>query len=246
MCNMKGCGVVGDCHRMDGGGVVEGGCMVGNCMVGVRMSHNRRWDNVSVLVQDGFGQVGIEEGVSVEAVEGDGRAAVNCVPELAPEQVLIEECAVGADEARSLRSVPSVVANAIRLTSRLRVSVHAGGEGDAGAAELSVGWVSMAGVVHAGVANCAMLVVLRLVVGLGLMVGSRGVIVCRCHHRGVISWRCWFMVGWRRRGIWCRLMIGWWRRGIWCRFMVGWGRWGIRCRLMIGWWRRGIWCRFMV
>merc|ERR1719382_1976954 len=135
-CNMEGSGVVGDCHRMDGGGVVEGGCMVGNCMVdrcsmvdnsvvGVRMSHNRRWDNVSVLVQDGFGQVGIEEGVSVEAVEGDGRAAVNCVPELAPEQVLIKECAVGADEACSLRSVPSVVANAIRLTSRLRVSVHA-------------------------------------------------------------------------------------------------------------------------
>merc|ERR1719291_716064 len=277
-CNMEGCGVVWDCHRMDGGGVVEGGCMVGNrmmdrgsmvsnsvvdgssmvsnsmvgcsmvdnCVVGVRMSHDRRWDNVSVLVEDGFGQVGIEQGVSVEAVEGDGRAAVNCVPELAPEQVLIEECAVGADEARSLRSVPSVVANAIRLTSRLRVSVHAGGEGDAGAAELSVGWVSMAGVVHAGVANCAVLVVLRLVVGLGLMVGSRGVVGCRCHHRGVISWRCWFMVGWRRRGIWCRLMIGWWRRGIWCRFMVGWGRWGIRCRLMIGWWRRGIWCRFMV
>merc|ERR1719291_289317 len=32
-CNMEGCGVVWDCHRMDGGGVVEGGCMVGNRMM---------------------------------------------------------------------------------------------------------------------------------------------------------------------------------------------------------------------
>ena len=73
---------------VDGSSMVSNsmvGCsMVNNCMVGVRMSHNRRWDNVSVLVQDGFGQVGIEQGVSVEAVEGDGRAAVDCVPELAP------------------------------------------------------------------------------------------------------------------------------------------------------------------
>ena len=115
-CNVEGSGMVGDCHRMDGGGVVEGGCMVGNCMVdrgsmvsnsvvdgssmvsnsmvgcsmvdncvvGVRMSHNRRWDNVSVLVEDGFGQVGVEQGVCVEAVQGDGRAAVDRVPELAP------------------------------------------------------------------------------------------------------------------------------------------------------------------
>merc|ERR550519_3251922 len=102
---------------VDGSSMVSNsmvGCsMVDNCVVGVRMSHNRRWDNVSVLVQDGFGQVGIEQGVSVEAVEGDGRAAVNCVPELAPEQVLIKECAVGADKACSLRSVPSVVANSI-------------------------------------------------------------------------------------------------------------------------------------
>ena len=73
----------------------------------------------------------------------------------------------------------------------------------------------MARVVDAGMTNCPVLVVLWLMVGLRLMVGSRGMVWCRCHHRGVISWRCWFMVGWRRRGIWCRLMIGW-------------GRWGIR------------------
>ena len=137
-CNVEGSGMVGDCHGMDGGGVVEGGCMVGNCMVdrgsmvsnsvvdgssvvsngmvdggngmvsngmvsnsmvsnamvgcsmvdnrmvGVRVGHNRRWDNISVLVEDGFGQVGVEQGVCVEAVQGDGRAAVDCVPELAP------------------------------------------------------------------------------------------------------------------------------------------------------------------
>merc|ERR1719507_1450596 len=204
------------------------GCsMVDNRMVGVCVGHNRRWDNISVLVEDGFGQVGVEQGVCVEAVQGDGRAAVDRVPELAPEEVLVEERPAGADEASSLRSVPSVVAHPIRLTSGFGVGVHAGGEGDGGAAELSVGWVSMAGVVHAGMTNCAVLVVLRLVVWLRLVVRSRGVVGCRGHHRGVISWRCWFMVGWWRGGIWCRLMIGWWRRGIWCRFMVGWGRWGI-------------------
>merc|ERR1719397_1129612 len=176
------------------------GCsMVDHCVVGVRMGDHRRWDNVSILVQDGLGQVWVEQGVCVEAVEGDSSAAVNCVPELAPEQVLIEECSVWADEAGSLRSVPPVVANAICLTPGFRVSVHAGGEGNAGAAELGVGGVGMAGVVDAGMANCPVLVVLRLVVRLWLMVGGRGVVGCRCHHRGMVCWRGWFMVGWRRR-----------------------------------------------
>ena len=58
--------------------------MVDNCMVGVRVSNHRRWDDVPVLVQDGFGQVWVEQGVCVETVEGDGSAAVDCVPELAP------------------------------------------------------------------------------------------------------------------------------------------------------------------
>merc|ERR1719222_684313 len=196
--------MVGNCMvdrgSMMSNSVVDGGSMVSNSMVsnrmvGVRVGHNRRWDNVSVLVQDGFGQVGVEQGVCVEAVQGDGSAAVDCVPELAPEQVLVEECPVGADEASSLRSVPSVVAHPIRLTSGFGVGVHAGGEGDGGAAELSVGRVCMAGVVHAGMANCAVLVMLRLVVGLGLVVGGRGVVGCRGHHRGVIRWRRWFVVG---------------------------------------------------
>merc|ERR1719430_2140232 len=112
------------------------GCsMVDHCVVGVRMGNHRGWDNVSILVQDGFWQVWVEQGVCVEAVEGDGSAAVNCVPELAPEQVLIEKCSVGADKASSLRSVPPIVTNAIRLTSGFRVSIHAGGEGNIGAAE---------------------------------------------------------------------------------------------------------------
>merc|ERR1719234_1749352 len=93
-----------------GNGVV--GCgMVDHRMVGVCIGEDRRWDNVSVLIQDGFWQVRVEQGVCVEAVEGDRCAAVNCVPELAPEQVLIEECSVGADKAGSLRSVPPIVAN---------------------------------------------------------------------------------------------------------------------------------------
>ena len=115
-CNMEGSGVVGDCHRMDGCGVVEGSCVVGNSMVDrgsvvshgmvdrsdgmvsnsmvrsgvvnnpvVRVSVSHHWDGVAVLVQDGLGQVRVEQGVGVEAVEGDGRAAVDCVPELTPE-----------------------------------------------------------------------------------------------------------------------------------------------------------------
>merc|ERR1719458_848448 len=183
------------------------------------MSHDRRWDNVSVLVQDGFWQVGIEQGVGVEAVEGDGRAAVDCVPELTPEQVLIEEC--------------SVVADAICLTARFGVSVHAGGEGDGGAAELSVGRVGMARVIHAGVSNCPVLIVFGLVVRLRLMVGSRGVIGCGCHHRG--------MIGWGRWGIWCWLMVDWRGWGIRGRLMIDWRRWGVGGRLMVGRRRGGIW-----
>ena len=115
-CNMEGSGVLGDCHRMDGCGMVEGGCMVSNSMVGrgsmvsnsvvhgssmvsngmvgcsmvdngmvrVSVSHHRWWDNVSVLIQDGFWEVGVEQGVCIETVERDSSAAVDCVPELAP------------------------------------------------------------------------------------------------------------------------------------------------------------------
>ena len=132
--NVEGSGMVRDCHRMDGCGMVEGSCMVGNgmmnrssmvgnrmvgwsCMVGncmvdrgcvvcngvvgrsmvdhrvvgVRMGNHRGWDNVSILVQDGLGQVWVEQGVCVEAVEGDGSAAVNCVPELAPDLIKIRK-----------------------------------------------------------------------------------------------------------------------------------------------------------
>ena len=127
-CNMEGSGVVGDCHWMDGCGMVEGSCMVGNCVVGnwgsvvgnsmvdrgsvvshgmvdrsdsmvsnsmmrsgvmnnpmVMVSVSHHWDGVAVLVQDGLGQVRVEQRVGVEAVEGDGCAAVDCVPELTPE-----------------------------------------------------------------------------------------------------------------------------------------------------------------
>ena len=103
--NMEGSWVVGDRHRMDGCGMVEGGCMVSNSMVGrgsmvgngmvgcsvvdnrmvrVGVSHHSWWDDVSVLVEDGFWEVGVEQGVCIETVERDSRAAVNCVPELAP------------------------------------------------------------------------------------------------------------------------------------------------------------------
>merc|ERR1719278_2181534 len=243
-CNMEGRGVVGDCHWMDGCGMVEGSGMVSNSMVRsgvvnnpvVRVSVSHHWDGVAVLVEDGLGQVRVEQGVGVEAVEGDGRAAVDCVPELTPEQVLIEECSVGADKAGSLGSVSSVVADAIRLTARFRVSVHAGGEGDGGAAELSVGRVGMARVIHAGVSNCPVLIVFGLVVRLRLMVGSRRVIGCGCHHRG--------MIGWGRWGIWCWLMVDWRGWGIRGRLMIDWRRWGVGGRLMVGRRRGGIrsWC----
>merc|ERR1719411_1974831 len=139
-CNMEGSVVegscmVGNCMVGNWGSVVSHGMvdrsdgMVSNSMVRsgvvnnpvVRVSVSHHWDGVAVLVQDGLGQVRVEQGVGVEAVEGDGCAAVDCVPELTPEQVLIEECSVGADEAGSLRSVSSVVADAIRLTARFRV-----------------------------------------------------------------------------------------------------------------------------
>ena len=57
--------------------------VVNNPVVRVSVSHH--WDGVAVLVQDGLGQVRVEQGVGVEAVEGDGCAAVDCVPELTPE-----------------------------------------------------------------------------------------------------------------------------------------------------------------
>ena len=89
--------VVGN-SMVDRGSVVSHGMvdrsdgMVSNSMVRsgvvnnpvVRVSVSHHWDGVAVLVQDGLGQVRVEQGVGVEAVEGDGCAAVDCVPELTP------------------------------------------------------------------------------------------------------------------------------------------------------------------
>ena len=58
--------------------------MMDHSMVWVSMSHNWRRDGVAILIEDGFGQVWVEEGVGVEAVEGHCCAAVHRVPELAP------------------------------------------------------------------------------------------------------------------------------------------------------------------
>ena len=97
---------VRDWSCMVGNGMMHWGCMMSNgmvewssmmsdsmvnrrsmmdhSMVWVSMSHNWRRDGVAILIKDGFGQVWVEEGVGVEAVEGHCCAAVHRVPELAP------------------------------------------------------------------------------------------------------------------------------------------------------------------
>ena len=102
-CMVGNC-VVGNWGSMVGNSMVDRGSVVSNGMVDrsdgmvsnsmvrsgvvnnpmVRVSVSHHWDGVAVLVQDGLGQVRVEQGVGVEAVEGDGRAAVDCVPELTP------------------------------------------------------------------------------------------------------------------------------------------------------------------
>ena len=99
----------------------------------------------------------------------------------------------------------------------------------------------MTGVVHTGVSNRTMFVVLWLMVGLGLMVGGRGMVRCGCHHRNMVGWRCGFMMDGGSGGIRCWLVIDWWG---WCVrgwFMVYWLRGGVRSRRW-GWWG-GIWSR---
>merc|ERR1719397_1860843 len=59
------------------GGVVGNGMvgcsMVDHRVVGVRMGNHRGWDNVSILVQDGLGQVWVEQRrCLVEQGEGGG------------------------------------------------------------------------------------------------------------------------------------------------------------------------------
>ena len=55
-----------------------------------------------------------------------------------------------------------------------------------------------------------MFVVLWLMVGLGLMVGGRGMVRCGCHHRNMVGWRCGFMMDGGRGGIRCWLVIDRW------------------------------------
>jgi len=125
--------MVGDGDVVDGSGVVEGRRVVHNRVVGLGVVHGvvglgvvhgmvgvgvvGVWDWVAVLVQPGLGGVRVLQGVGVQGVEGHGLAAVNLVPELAGELVLVEEGAVGTDEAGALRPVPTVVTDPVGLTA---------------------------------------------------------------------------------------------------------------------------------
>lgn len=62
-----------------------------------------------------FRGVWVLERVGVQAVERDGLAAVDLVPELTGELVLVEQGAVGADEARALGPVPAIIAHPVGL-----------------------------------------------------------------------------------------------------------------------------------
>jgi len=247
-----GCGGVGRSSMvrggMVGGGVVKRGRVVGICMLLVL------W----------LGQVGVLVRVRVQLVEAHGLATVNLVPELAGELVLVEEGAVGADEAGALGPVPSVVAHTVNLTSCLWVGVHAGLEGSVGAAELGVGGLSQAGVVHAGLARHAVLVVVMvlLVVGvrvvgrLGLVVGlGRGVVGSRLMVgglRGVVGGRfggvvrSWLMISRGRGAVRSWLMVGRCRGAVRGGLMVGGLRGVVGSRLMIGRSRRTVRSRLMV
>merc|ERR1719431_2217709 len=102
-CNSMMCNIMMS-NSMVSNSVVSNWCnsmmsnsMVSDTMVGSSMDHSmvrvgvvdsmRYRDGVAVFIKNGLGGVG-----------GDGGAAVNVVPELAAEEVLVKQGAVGADE----------------------------------------------------------------------------------------------------------------------------------------------------
>jgi len=170
------CGMVGS--RGVRGSMMGGGGVRGS-MVGVLLL--------------GWGEVGVLVGVLVQLVQGHCLTAINLVPKLARELVLVEQSSIGAHHAGPRRSVPPVVAHAVHLASSFRVGVHAGLGGGVGAAELGVGRLRVAGVILARHAGHTVLVVVRVfVVRLRLVVGgSRGVV-----GSGLVVGRGRLVVGW--------------------------------------------------
>jgi len=260
-----------------GGRGVGSSSMVRGGMVGGGMVQRGRVVGVYMLLDLWLGQVGVLVRVCVQLVQAHSLATVNLVPELAGELVLVEEGAVGADEAGALGTVTAVVAHTVHLTSCLWVSVHAGLEGSVGAAELGVGGLGQTGIVHAGLARHSVLVVVmillvvgvRVVGGLGLMVGlGRGVVGSRLMVgglRGVVGGRLggvvrsrlmisrgrgavrsWLMIGRCRGAVWGGLMVGGLRGMVGSRLVIGRSRWTVRSWLMVGGFRGVVGGRLMI
>ena len=223
-------GVVG--YSVVGGGVMSHSMMcysvmswVGHrvrnwvdCMVSVMV--NRRRDRVAVLVQLGLRIVRVLLRVGIQAVQRDGLPAVDRVPELAPEVILVEQRSVRTDEAGTGWAVPAVFADAVGLAAGLGVRVHPGPVRHSRAQKLGVGSFVVAWVVLARHSRYAVLVVVRVVMllvmgrvvggGSGVVGGLRGMV--RRHRCRVIG-RLRRVVGGRGGVIgWLGRMIGSWGR----------------------------------
>jgi hypothetical protein len=76
--------------------------------------------------------VGIVFGIGVQMIVAGRLVAVNIVPPVAGELLLVENCSVGAQEFRSLITFASIVAHMVGLATGLDVGVHSGNGWDAG------------------------------------------------------------------------------------------------------------------
>jgi len=84
-------------------------------------------------------KVGILMTIQIEIVQRYSLATVNLIPELAGKLVLVKEGSIGADKTSSSRTIATIIAHSVRLTSRLRVCIHSWPVGHRGTAELGVG-----------------------------------------------------------------------------------------------------------
>jgi len=92
-------------------------CKVGSIWVDqVRISMDY-WNGFPILIQFWFWVVRILFRVSVKRIERHCFAAVNLVPKLTTELVLIKKGSIWTNKASALRSIPPVITDSVGLTS---------------------------------------------------------------------------------------------------------------------------------
>jgi len=93
-----------------------------NSVVGSMVNWLR--DRLAILIKMGLGEEWVEERISIESIQFWSSVAVNSVPCLTSEQMLIKESSIGTNKPSTMWTMTAVLTDTVSLTTRVNISIH--------------------------------------------------------------------------------------------------------------------------